>query len=79
VAAFAVGLALGLGLFLLLRPGLGLSALIGSGIDVPLSVDAGQLGLILAAIVAIVMLGLGVGAVLQRAAAPVAAIRRGFE
>lgn len=79
VAAFAVGLGLGLALFLLLRPGLGLSALVGAGIEVPLSLDAGQLALILAAIVAIVILGLGVGAVLQRAAAPAAAIRRGFE
>jgi putative ABC transport system permease protein len=79
VAAFAAGVALGIGLFLLLRPGLGLSALIGSAIDVPLAVEAGQLALVLAAIVAIVILGLAIGAALQRAAAPVAAIRRGFE
>jgi hypothetical protein len=47
--------------------------------EVPLTVEAGQLALVLAAIVAIVILGLAVGAALQRAAAPVAAIRRGFE
>ncbi len=79
VASFALGLALGLALFLLLRPGLGLSALVGSPIDVPLTLEAGQLALVLAAIVAVVMLGLGVGTVLQRAAAPMSAIRRGFE
>jgi putative ABC transport system permease protein len=79
VAAFALGAVLGVMLFLLLRPGLRLSALVGSGAEVPLTVEAGQLVLVLAAIVAIVILGLGVGAVLQRAASPVAAVRRGFE
>jgi putative ABC transport system permease protein len=79
VTALVLGIALGLGLFLLLRPGLGLSALVGSAIDVPLTVDPGQLALVLAAGVAVVGLGLLVGAVLQRAAVPAAAIRRGFE
>jgi putative ABC transport system permease protein len=79
LAAFAAGVALGFGLFLLLRPGLGLSALVGSSIDIPLSVELGQLAVVLAVIVLIVMLGLAIGAGLQRAAAPVAAIRRGFE
>jgi putative ABC transport system permease protein len=77
--AFAAGLALGLGLFLLLQPGLGLAALIGSGLAVPLAIDPGQLAILLAAIVAIVALGMTLSAALQRGAVPAAAIRRGFE
>ena len=41
VVAFVVGTALGLGLFAVLRPGLGLGTVVGSPLDIPLSVDPG--------------------------------------
>ena len=79
LVAFGAGLALGLGLFVLLQPGLGLTALIGSGLVVPLAIDPGQLAIVLVAIVAIVALGMTLSAALQRSAVPATAIRRGFE
>ena len=69
----------GLGLFALLRDGLGLASLVGAPIVVDVGIDPVQLGAVLLAIVAIVALGIGLGAALQRGAAPVAAVRRGFE
>jgi hypothetical protein len=77
--AFVVGVLLGIGLFALLRDGLGLASLVGAPIVVDVGVDPVQLGLVLLAIVFIVFLGIGLGAALQRNAAPVAAVRRGFE
>lgn len=79
VVAFAAGAALGLGLFVVLRPGLGFDAIVGSGLPIPLSLEAGPVGLVLAAVVAIAAVGIGLAAVLQRRGAPVHAIRRGFE
>ena len=79
VVAFVVGAALGLGLFALLRDGLGLASLVGAPIVVDVGIDPVQLGLVLLAIVSIVALGIGLGAALQRDAAPVAAVRRGFD
>ncbi len=77
--AFAGGLALGYGLFLILRPGLGLAAVIGSTVDVPTSVEPTHLALLLLATVAIVSIGIGAGAALQRGADPATAVRRGIE
>lgn len=77
--AFIAGVGLGLGLFVLLEPGLGLDALVGSRVEVPLSADPRQLVLILAAILVIAAVGIGLAAWLQRRATPVAALRRGFE
>jgi putative ABC transport system permease protein len=79
VVAFVAGVALGLALFALMRDGLGLASLVGAPIVVDVGVDPVQLGLVLLAIVFIVSLGIGLGAALQRSAAPVAAVRRGFE
>jgi putative ABC transport system permease protein len=79
VVAFVAGVALGVALFALLRDGLGLASLVGAPIVVDVGVDPVQLGLVLIAIVFIVSLGIGLGAALQRNAAPVAAVRRGFE
>lgn len=79
ITAFAVGLALGLAMFAFLRQGLGLDALIGSQADVPLTLEPGQLALVLGGIVGVVALGLVVGTLMQRGAAPTAAVRRGFE
>jgi putative ABC transport system permease protein len=79
LVAFVVGAALGIALFGLLREGLGLAALFGAEVDVVVGVEPGQLVAVLAAIVIIVALGILLGAVLQRAATPAAAVRRGFE
>jgi putative ABC transport system permease protein len=79
VVAFVAGVALGLGLFAALRDGLGLASLVGAPIVVDVGVDPVQLGLVLLAIVTIVALGIALGAALQRNAAPVAAVRRGFD
>jgi hypothetical protein len=77
--AFVAGIALGLGLFVLLEPGLGLDALVGSRVDVPLTADPRQLAIILASVLAITIVGIGLAAWIQRRATPVAALRRGFE
>jgi FtsX-like permease family protein len=79
IVAFAAGVLLGLGLFAVLRDGLGLASFVGAPIVVDVGVDPVQLGLVLLAIVTIVAFGIGLGAALQRNAAPVAAVRRGFE
>ena len=79
VVAFVAGVALGLFLFAMLRDALGLASLVGAPIVVDVGVDPVQLGIVLFAIVIIVALGIGLGAALQRSAAPVAAVRRGFE
>ena len=77
--SFVVGVALGLGLFVLLEPGLGLDAIVGSKIAVPLSADPQQLAIIAAGIVAIAVVGIGLAAWMQRRGVAVAALRRGFE
>lgn len=79
VVAFVGGVALGIGLFALLRERLGLSALVGSSIDVTVGIEPFHLLVLLIAIVIIVGLGIGLGTALQRGAAPAAAVRRGFE
>lgn len=77
--AFIAGVALGLGLFILLQPGLGLDALVGSELDVPVSADLGQLALIGLGVLAIATVGIGLAAWMQRRGIAVAALRRGFE
>ena len=79
LVAFVAGVLLGLGLFSVLRDSLGLASLVGAPIVVDVGVDPIQLGAVLLAIVTIVGLGIGLGAALQRNAAPVAAVRRGFD
>jgi hypothetical protein len=79
VLAFLAGVALGLGLFVLLEPGLGLDAIVGSKVSVPLSADPQQLAIIAAAVAAIAVVGIGLAAWMQRRGAAVAALRRGFE
>jgi putative ABC transport system permease protein len=79
VTASAVGVALGLGLFVLLRPGLGIDALVGSGLAIPVAIEAGQIGLVLAAIIMVAAVGIVLATALQRRGAPISAIRRGFE
>jgi putative ABC transport system permease protein len=79
VVAFVTGVGLGLGLFVLLRPGLGLAALTGAAIDVSVGIEPAQLLVVLTAISLIIAAGIALGAALQRGAAPAAAVRRGFE
>jgi hypothetical protein len=79
VFAFVVGAALGLGLFAFVRPGLGLAAILGSTLAVPLVVEPLQLALVFGSVVAVVVVGLGLGTLIQGRAVPVAALRRGME
>jgi putative ABC transport system permease protein len=77
--AFAVGSALGLGLFAVLRDALGVEALVGSGVEVAIALDPAHLAAVFGATVLIVALGMVLGAALQRGATPATAVRRGFD
>jgi putative ABC transport system permease protein len=77
--AFVLGTALGLGIFLGIRDGLGLDLLVGSRVAVPITIEPAQLLIVLGVIVAVVGGGLGIGTLMQRGAVPAAAVRRGFE
>jgi putative ABC transport system permease protein len=79
VASFVAGAVLGIGLFQLLRPALGLADLVGSPVNVPFVLDPGPLLLIFAVMIVVVVAGLVLGAVLQRRVAPTAALRGRFE
>ncbi len=79
VLAFAAGVALGLGLFALLEPGLGLDAIVGSRITVPLTADPVQIAMIATGVFVIAAIGIGLAAWMQRRGAAVLALRRGFE
>ena len=79
ILAVVAGCALGLGLFVLLEPGLGLDAMVGSRIAVPLSADPQQLAIIGAGTIGIAVVGIGLAAWMQRRGVAVAAVRRGFE
>jgi putative ABC transport system permease protein len=79
LASFAAGTGLGLSLFLLLRPGLGLGAVVGSDVTVSLGVEPAHLALVLSIVVGIVAVGIVAGAVTQRHATPVAAVRGDLE
>ena len=79
LAAFAAGTGLGLSLFLLLRPGLGLGAVVGSDVVVTLGIEPAHLALVLSIVVGIVAVGILAGTVTQRHATPAAAVRGDFE
>jgi hypothetical protein len=79
LVAFLFGGLLGVLLFVALRPALGLAALVGSPVDVPVVIEALPLALILLAMVVVVGVGLVLGVVLQRRVAPTAALRGRFE
>src|SRR5262249_6762397 len=64
--AFVIGVLLGLGLFALLEPGLGMDAIVGARLAVPLTADARALSLILAGTLAIAAVGIGLAAWTQR-------------
>ncbi len=73
------GVAFGLAMFVALRPGLGLGAIVGSGLDIPLAIGPEQVGLLVVAIVAIVAVAMGLGVAVQREPPAPAALRRGIE
>jgi ABC-type antimicrobial peptide transport system permease subunit len=75
LAAFVAGGLLGVALFALLRPALGLGTLVGAPVEVPVVLEPAVLLLILAVMTAVVAFGLLLGAALQRRVAPVAALR----
>ena len=76
---FVAGLAFGSALFRVVQPGLGLDTLVGSSLEIPITLDLAQLLAIGLFVVAIAAFGIGLGAFLQRRAIPASAIRRGFE
>jgi predicted lysophospholipase L1 biosynthesis ABC-type transport system permease subunit len=77
--AFVVGVVLGVALFTFLRPGLGLASIIGSDVSMPIVVDPAHLIAILAVVVAIVGIGIGIAAAIERRAVPALAVRRRIE
>ena len=79
VLALLAGLLLGMGIFVVLRPGLGLNEVVGSALEIPLSVEPLHLALLAAGIAVVVGGAIGVAAVLQRTAGLAAAVRRGME
>jgi putative ABC transport system permease protein len=79
VVAFGAGAALGLGLFMFLKSGLGLTAIVGSTREIPLQLEIGQLAFVLAGIVMIMVVGIGLSIALGARATPAAAVRRGIE
>ncbi|MCU0506481.1 MAG: hypothetical protein MUE82_12065 [Chloroflexi bacterium] len=74
--AFVVGVALGVGLYVVVGPALGTDAIVGSAVVVPLAVEPLHLLGILAAVVAIVAVGMAIAAAIQRRAVPALAVRR---
>jgi hypothetical protein len=77
--AFGAGALLGFGLFVLLRPGLGLEGIIGSPLDVPVRIDALQVAVLLLGAVVVGGVGIAVGAIIQRRRMITLALRRGIE
>ena len=79
VLAILLGIAFGLATFLALQPGLGLGAIVGSALAIPLDLSATRFGPLVVAIVAIVSLAMALGIVVRREPASIAALRRGVE
>lgn len=79
VIGFVAGLVFGFALFRVVQPGLGLDTLVGSSLEIPVSLGLDQLAAIGLFVVVIAAVGIGLGAFLQRRAIPASAIRRGFE
>jgi putative ABC transport system permease protein len=77
--AFVVGVVLGVALFAFLRPGLGLVSIIGSDVSVPIVIDPAHVITLLATVIAIVGIGIGIAATIERRAVPALAVRRRIE
>jgi putative ABC transport system permease protein len=76
--ALLAGVVLGAGLFVLVRPAVGLDTLVGASVDTPVVLEPAALALVMLSMAAVVGVGLLLGAALQRRVAPTAAIRGGF-
>lgn len=76
--AYVFGVLLGLGLFVFLLPGLGLAAVMGSAVTVPLTIEPVHLALLLAAVLAMVVTGWALGVVAQSDTDPATAVRGGI-
>jgi predicted lysophospholipase L1 biosynthesis ABC-type transport system permease subunit len=79
VVAFVVGIALGISTFLLLRPGLGMDAIVGWPSSVGLTVEPVALLAILGAVLLIVAAGILLAARITGRVTPAAALRRAAE
>jgi putative ABC transport system permease protein len=79
LVAVVAGLVLGVAVAWVVLPGLGLGAFTGSTGDPALTVDAGRLVLLTAALLVIVAVGVGLAAWAQRRTDPARAIRSGME
>ena len=79
LVAVAAGAGLGIGVAAILLPGLGLATFVGSVAVPALTVDLGQLGVLVAVLAVVVAIGIGVAAWAQRRADPARAVREGIE
>jgi putative ABC transport system permease protein len=79
VVALIAGAGLGFGLFLYLRPGLGVGTLIGSTLETPAALALPQLVMLFTATAGTAAIAIIAAAVSQRSASPAAAIRRGIQ
>jgi len=77
--AIAAGAVLGYGMFALLRPGLGFEGIVGSGLEVTVTVDAVHVGLLVVAVGVLGLTGIALGALVGRRVVPATALRRGIE
>jgi putative ABC transport system permease protein len=79
LVAAVLGILLGLALFLVLRPGLGLAAVLGSELTIPLAIEVTHVAIIILVLGGIMVLGLGLALVLGRRTDVAQAVRRGIE
>jgi putative ABC transport system permease protein len=75
----AAGIALGIALFAFLLPSLGLGTLVGGQIEVGLSVNPQEVGLVAGAVCLVVGVAIGIEALAQSIIEPAAALRRGMD
>jgi hypothetical protein len=73
------GIALGMWLFAFLLPGLGLAALVGGQVDVGLSVEPLEIGLVAAAVCLVVGVAIAIETVAESIIEPAVALRRGLD
>ncbi len=75
--AVLLGVAIGAGLFVLLRPGLGLTGVVGSPLDVPLGIEPPTLVLLLAYVTAVAAVGMAIAVAIEHRPRIATIIRRG--
>jgi ABC-type lipoprotein release transport system permease subunit len=79
LAGYLIGAALGLALFAFIVPALGLAAIVGSTVALPVGFETSHLLALLGAVLLILLIGWLIGVVAQRDTNPATAIRRGIE